>query len=170
MQFTEYCPECEKQNRFMGTKRLYQLFVGGLVTKSCPTPVTPWTVASQTHLSVGFPRQENEWVAISSSKGSSQPRDQTCLSLRLLHWQLDSLLSEPFCLVSDSKLFSKESWSSSFFFPSVSAKLTSLRRYLLSSQSLTGTISDWLHHVQGGHVEWITCLHCPWLVYLLRGG
>ena len=111
-----------------------------------------------------------EWVAISSSKGSSQPRDQTCLSLRLLHWQLDSLLSEPFCLVSDSKLFSKESWSSSFFFPSVSAKLTSLRRYLLSSQSLTGTISDWLHHVQGGHVEWITCLHCPWLVYLLRGG
>ena len=43
----------------MGTERLYQLFGGGLVTKSCPTLVTPWTVASQTHLSVGFPRQEN---------------------------------------------------------------------------------------------------------------
>ena len=31
---------------------------GGLVTKSCPTFVTPWTVAWQAPLSVGFPRQE----------------------------------------------------------------------------------------------------------------
>ena len=30
-----------------------------------------------------------EWVAISSSKGSSQPRD--CISQRLLHWQANSL-------------------------------------------------------------------------------
>ena len=30
----------------------------GLVTKSCPTLGTPWTVAHQALLSVGFPRQE----------------------------------------------------------------------------------------------------------------
>ena len=31
--------------------------VGGLVTKSCPTLVTPWTIALQAP-SMGFPRQE----------------------------------------------------------------------------------------------------------------
>ena len=31
---------------------------GGLVLKSCPTLVTPWTVAHQAPLSVGFSRQE----------------------------------------------------------------------------------------------------------------
>ena len=30
----------------------------GLVTKLCPTLVTPWTVACQAPLSIGFPRQE----------------------------------------------------------------------------------------------------------------
>ena len=31
---------------------------GGLVTKLCLTLVTPWTVAHQAPLSLGFPRQE----------------------------------------------------------------------------------------------------------------
>ena len=31
---------------------------GGLVTKSCPTRVTPWTVACQAALSMGFSKQE----------------------------------------------------------------------------------------------------------------
>ena len=31
---------------------------GGLVAKSCPTISTPWTVASQAPLSMGFSRQE----------------------------------------------------------------------------------------------------------------
>ena len=31
---------------------------GGLVTKLHPMPVTPWTVACQAPLSMGFPRQE----------------------------------------------------------------------------------------------------------------
>ena len=31
---------------------------GGLVTKFCPTLVTPWTVARQAPLFMGFPRQE----------------------------------------------------------------------------------------------------------------
>ena len=32
-----------------------------------------------------------EWVAISSSKGSSQPKDRTSISVSLLPWQVDSL-------------------------------------------------------------------------------
>ena len=31
---------------------------GGLVTKSCPTLVTPWTIACQAPLSMGFSMQE----------------------------------------------------------------------------------------------------------------
>ena len=31
---------------------------GGLVAKSCPTLVTPWTVSCQDALSMGFSRQE----------------------------------------------------------------------------------------------------------------
>ena len=31
---------------------------GSLVAKLCPTLVTPWTVACQAPLSVGFPRQD----------------------------------------------------------------------------------------------------------------
>ena len=43
--------------------------------------VTPWTVACQAPLSTGFfqPRIL-EWVAISSSRGSSQSRDLACIS------------------------------------------------------------------------------------------
>ena len=36
-----------------------------------------------------------EWVAISSSRGSSWPRDQTRVSLCLLHWQMGSLPLAP---------------------------------------------------------------------------
>ena len=70
--------------------------------------VTPWTIACQAPLSMGFSRKEYcsglacphpgdcsppgssvhgilqarivEWFAISSSRGSSRPRDQTCVS------------------------------------------------------------------------------------------
>ena len=35
-----------------------------------------------------------EWIAISSSRGSSWPRDQTCVSC-LLHWQANSLPQSP---------------------------------------------------------------------------
>ena len=40
---------------------------------------TPWTEAHQAPLSMEFSRQEN-WVAISSSRGSFPPRDQTPIS------------------------------------------------------------------------------------------
>ena len=36
---------------------------GGLVTKSCLTPVIPWTLAHQAPLSMGFSRQEY-WIRL----------------------------------------------------------------------------------------------------------
>ena len=39
-------------------------FGGGLVAKSCPTLATPWTVACQAPLSMGFSRQEY-WSGLS---------------------------------------------------------------------------------------------------------
>ena len=42
---------------------------------------TPWTTAHQAPQSMEFSMQEIlEWVAISSSRGSSQPRGQICVS------------------------------------------------------------------------------------------
>ena len=41
----------------------------------------PWTVARQAPLSMGFPWAKMlEWFAISFSRESSQPKDQTCVS------------------------------------------------------------------------------------------
>ena len=37
-----------------------------------------------------------EWEAIPSSRGSSGPRERTCISCYLLHWQADSLTAESF--------------------------------------------------------------------------
>ena len=45
---------------------------------------TPWTAACQNPLSMGFSRQENEWVAIPFSRGSSWPRNWNPVSC-LLH-------------------------------------------------------------------------------------
>ena len=43
--------------------------------------VTPWTGARQTPLSLGILQARNlKWVAMPSSRGSSQPRDQTHVS------------------------------------------------------------------------------------------
>ena len=38
--------------------KIMERTIGGLVAKSCLTFVTPWTVACQAPLSMGFPRQE----------------------------------------------------------------------------------------------------------------
>ena len=52
--------------------------------------VAPWTVAHQAHLSMGFSRQKYWSVAISFCRGSSWPRDPTCVSCIgkqiLYHW------------------------------------------------------------------------------------
>ena len=44
---------------------------GGLVAKLCLTLVTPWTVARQAPLSMGFPRKNTGVGCISFSRGSS---------------------------------------------------------------------------------------------------
>ena len=47
----------------------------------CATPCDPMTIACQAPLSMGFfPARILEWVAISSSRGSSQSTDQTRIS------------------------------------------------------------------------------------------
>ena len=53
---------------------------------------TLWTVAHQGSSVHGISQARIlEQVAISFSRGSSQPRDGTHVLLRLLHWQVDSL-------------------------------------------------------------------------------
>ena len=66
--------------------------------------VTPWTVAHQAPLSVGFSQARLlEWVAASYSRGSSHPRDQalshvSCTSRWVLyHWEAQVLAL--YCLV-----------------------------------------------------------------------
>ena len=57
---------------------------------------TPWTVARQAPLSMGILQARIlEWVAIPSSKGSSQHRDGTRTSYIYLHWQMGSLPLAP---------------------------------------------------------------------------
>ena len=42
------------------TERLHFLsFLIGIITKSCPTLLTPWTIACQASLSMGFSRQDS---------------------------------------------------------------------------------------------------------------
>ena len=55
---------------------------------------TPWTRARQAPLSVGFSRKNTGGGCHSSSRGSSHPRDRTCVSCPL-HWQQDSLPQVP---------------------------------------------------------------------------
>ena len=77
----------------------------GLVTKSCPTLGTPWTVACQAPLSMGFPKARIlEWVANFFSRGSSQTREQTQVSCidRWILQRLSHLCSAGLCLGSQS--------------------------------------------------------------------
>ena len=46
-----------------GWESRQQSFCGGLVTKSCQTLATPWTLAHQAPLSMGCPRQE-QWSVL----------------------------------------------------------------------------------------------------------
>ena len=49
---------------------------GGLVTKSCLTLMTPWTLAHQSLLSMGFPRQ-NYWSGLPFSSAGDLPHPGT---------------------------------------------------------------------------------------------
>ena len=71
---------------------MYAYFGGGLVTKSCSTLVTPWTVALQAPLSMGFPRQEY-WSGLPFHSPGDLP--DPGMEPRSLALQADSLLSYP---------------------------------------------------------------------------
>ena len=64
---------------FSTTRWKYKLTqCGALVTKSCLTLATPWTVAYQVTLSTGLLLERIlEWVAMPSSRGSFRPRNRT---------------------------------------------------------------------------------------------
>ena len=63
-----------------------------LCVLSCPTLCDPMDCSPPGSSVHGVPQARIlEWVAISSSKGSSRPRDRTCASCGLLHWQAGSL-------------------------------------------------------------------------------
>ena len=70
--FSQVC----SNNGFQNSKCFYGLWwFFGLVANWCSTLVTPWTVACQLPLSMGFSRKE--FIAIFFSRGSSQPRNRT---------------------------------------------------------------------------------------------
>ena len=64
---------------------------GGLVSKSCPTPMTPWTVACQAPLSTEFPRQAY-WSGLPFPSPGNLPHPGIKPMSPAL--QADSLLSE----------------------------------------------------------------------------
>ena len=79
--------------------------VGGLIAKLWHTLVTPWTVACQAPLSMGFLKLKSkikikkripEWGAISFSRGSSQPRNWThvfCIAGRFFSTEPSGILA-----------------------------------------------------------------------------
>ena len=71
--------------------RLTVVVGGGLITKSCPTLATPWTVACQAPLSMGFSRQEY-WSGLPFPFPRNLP--DPGVKPRSLALQADSLLTE----------------------------------------------------------------------------
>ena len=65
---------------------------GGLVAKSCPTLATPWTVARQAPLSMGFSRQEY-WSGLPFPSPGDLP--DPGIEPRSPALQADSLPAEP---------------------------------------------------------------------------
>ena len=82
--FTEMWPEAKVSICLCLKVLMCQIDIikGPLIVRGHTQPfATLWTVAHQAPLSMEFPRKEYlEWVAISFSRESSQPRDQTHIS------------------------------------------------------------------------------------------
>ena len=88
---------------------IYPLFYSSLLACVCvcilSRSVMPHSLRLSTHTRTLWPPGSSfpgilqagilEWVALPSSRGSSQPRDRTHVSLRLLHWQVGSLPLAP---------------------------------------------------------------------------
>ena len=70
--------EQTRRHNFWFQSLLRSCVVLYLDTQSCPTLATRWTAACQAPLSMGILQARIlEWVAMASSRGSSQPRDRT---------------------------------------------------------------------------------------------
>ena len=67
----------------------------GLVAKSCLTLATLWSVAFQVPLSMGFHRQEYWSGCHFLLQGIFWTQELNPCLLGLLHWQADSLMTEP---------------------------------------------------------------------------
>ena len=62
----------------------------------CPTPFDPLNCSPPGSSDYGFLQARIlQWVTMPSSRASSRPRNQTCVSLCLLRWQTDSLPLAP---------------------------------------------------------------------------
>ena len=85
-----------------------------------------WTIPQQAPLSIGILQARIlECVAMSSSRGSSRPRNQTSSLLRLLHWQAGSLLLAPSRKLHTSFI---KSWQ---FFPEIHSITSSTLTHLV---------------------------------------
>ena len=74
--------------------------------QSCPTISNPMDCSPPGSSVCGILQARIlKWVAMPSSRGSSQPRDQTCIFYSLLHWQAGrSVNTEGFSLTSQRDL------------------------------------------------------------------
>ena len=89
-------------------------YIGGLVTQSHLTLVTPWGVACQAPLSLGILQARIlEWVAISFSSGSSWPKDRTWVSCiagrRFILWASREAKTDPKTALKNEAYFFKKS-------------------------------------------------------------
>ena len=100
--------------------------------------VTPWTVACQASLSMGFFQARIlQWVPISFSTGSSQPRDQiwvSCVSCtgRLVLSPQSHLGSHIFCLVKTYSLC--KTFPICYLFGEIFLDFLLIREYLIYCQ------------------------------------
>ena len=84
----------EKLIKIFKNQKISSSCGGGLVTKLCPTLATPWTIAHKAPLSMGFPIQILQWVAISFSWDLLPPGIK-CRSLASPALWADSSPTEP---------------------------------------------------------------------------
>ena len=91
-----------------------------LVAKSCLTLVTPWTIAHQALLSMGFPRQEycRAWVTQSCPTlcdpvdcGPPGSSDHGIPQARMLEWVEDFFSREPFWPLANTAATYGKGWS-----------------------------------------------------------
>ena len=99
---------------------------GGLVTKSCLTLATPWTVASQAPLSMGFSRQEY-WSGLPYPTPGDLP-DPGIEPASLLHWQAGSFTT--------SGTWETHSWSYTYAYDDEASRIPTKPRSFCNFPSI----------------------------------